>query len=438
MHELTPRQVVAHLDRFVVGQDDAKRAVAVAIRNRIRRQRLDPELARDVLPKNIILAGPTGVGKTEIARRMAEMLDAPFLKVEVTKYTEVGYYGRDVETIARDLVEVAVRLVEEEEKARVVARAREAAEERILDALAGTGTADFGFDEEEREERRRRREALRTRLRAGELEQERIQVSLEDRSSASMEVFTAMGVEQMGMDMQGFLDRLAPPRVVERALTVARARQALEAKEADALLDREALVREAIRRAEQSGIVFLDELDKVVAAGGGHGPDVSRGGVQRDLLPLVDGCTVNTRHGPVRTDHVLFIAAGAFHAARPEDLMPELQGRFPLRVSLHSLGADDFQRILTEPEHALTKQYAALLETDGVALRFTEEGVEEIAALASRLNTEHADIGARRLHMVLERLLEPVAYAAPEEGGRVVVDGAYVLQRVSAIGRPDE
>ena len=431
MDELTPRQVVSYLDRFVVAQEEAKRAVAVALRNRIRRQRLDPDLAKDVLPKNIILAGPTGVGKTEIARRLASLLNAPFLKVEATKYTEVGYWGRDVETIARDLVEVGVTLVKDEETARVEDRAKANVEERLLDLLMGEEP--FRLDEEERAEHARRRDALRARLRAGELDEERISVQLEDRSNTSMEVFSAMGVEQMGVDMQGFLDRVAPPRMVTRGMTVARAREALQRKEAEALLDRDVIVREAIRRVEQDGIVFLDELDKVVGAGGGHGPDVSRGGVQRDLLPLVEGSTIQTRYGPVRTDHVLFIAAGAFSSVGPENLMPELQGRFPLRVSLSPLGADDFCRILTEPEHSLTKQYGAMLRTDGVDLQFTPEGVEEIAALAQKLNTEQADIGARRLHMVLERLLEPVSFAAPEEGGAVVVDGPYVLKRVESI-----
>ncbi len=429
--DLTPRQVVAYLDRFVVGQGRAKRAVAVALRNRIRRQRLDPALARDVLPKNIILAGPTGVGKTEIARRMAGLLDAPFLKVEATKYTEVGYWGKDVETIARDLVEVGVALVRAEEVVRVQERARTGAEERLLDAMLGTEP--FSLDEEERRERKERREQARARLRAGELEGERITLALEDRGNTSMEVFSAMGVEQMGVDMQSFLDRVAPPRLISRTVTIARAREALVQKEADALLDRDAIIREAIRRVEESGIVFLDELDKVVGAGGGQGPDVSRGGVQRDLLPLVEGCTIQTRHGPVRTDHVLFIAAGAFHKAKPEDLMPELQGRFPLRVTLDALGAEDFVRILTEPEHSLVRQYQALLATDGVELRVLPEGVEEIAALAHKLNKELADIGARRLHMVLERLLESVAFDAPEEAGKVTVDAAYVLRRVEAL-----
>lgn len=433
MDELTPRQVVSYLDRYVVGQEEAKRAVAVALRNRIRRQRLDPELARDVLPKNLILAGPTGVGKTEIARRMAAMIQAPFLKVEATKYTEVGYYGRDVETIARDLVEIGVGLVGQEERARVRRRAEEAARERLVDLLLGEEPFRAEEDEEARARRARRREEIRRGLEAGEYDEERVTLTVEDRSSTSMEVFSAMGVEQMGVDMQGFLDRIAPPRMVTRTMTVARAREALERTEGDALLDRDAIVREAIDRVEQSGIVFLDELDKVVAAEGAQGPDVSRGGVQRDLLPLVEGCTVQTRYGPVRTDHVLFIAAGAFHSVGPEHLMPELQGRFPLRVQLDSLGAGDFQRILTEPENSLTRQYRALLRTDGVELEFTPEGVEEIAALAQRLNQEQSDIGARRLHMVLERLLEPVSFAAPEEAGRVVVDAAYVLQRVEAV-----
>jgi len=434
MEELTPRQVVEYLDRYVVAQAEAKRAVAVAIRNRIRRQRLDERLARDVYPKNIILTGPTGVGKTEIARRMAALLKAPFLKVEASKYTEVGYWGRDVETIARDLLEVGVGLVTAEETARLEARAAEAAEERLLDLLVPPER--FTLEEEERAERARRRDEARARLRAGEYEQERLTFSIEDRSSASMEVFSAMGVEQMGVDMEGFLNRVAPPRLVERSMTVAQAREVLKGREGERLLDKEAIKREALRRVEETGIVFIDEIDKVIGAGGGQGPDVSRGGVQRDLLPLVEGCTVQTRHGPVRTDHVLFIAAGAFHHASPEDLIPELQGRFPLRVALQPLGPDDFARILVEPENSLTRQYQELLGTDGVRLAFTPDGVEEIAALAQRLNTDKADIGARRLHMVLERLLEPVAFGAPEEGGKVTVDAAYVLQRVEAVSGP--
>ncbi len=431
MESLTPRQVVSYLDRYVVGQAAAKRAVAVAIRNRYRRQQLDPDLARDILPKNIILAGPTGVGKTEIGRRMADLLHAPFLKVEATKYTEVGYYGRDVETIARDLVENAIQLVKREARESVVERAKEAAEEKLLDVLVGDD-AEYAIDDEERAAVGRRREEARVRLRDRELDDERVLLTMEDRSTTSMEVFSAAGVEQMGMDMQGFLDRVAPPKMVDRGLTVARARHVLEVREAENLIDHDDCVREGIHRAEHFGIVFLDELDKVVAAEGA-GPDVSRGGVQRDLLPLVEGCTIQTRYGPMSTQHVLFMAAGAFHHARPEDLMPELQGRFPLRVTLDPLDAGDFSRILTEPEHALTKQYRALLGTDGVELTFQPDGIEEIAALAQRLNIDQANIGARRLHMVLERLLEPVSFAAPEESAPVVVDAAYVLRRVEAI-----
>ncbi|MGQ0613020.1 MAG: ATP-dependent protease ATPase subunit HslU [Planctomycetaceae bacterium] len=431
MDELTPRQVVAYLDRYIVGQAAAKRAIAVALRNRIRRQRLPENVARDILPKNIILAGPTGVGKTEIARRVADLVKAPFLKVEATKFTEVGYWGRDVDTIARDLVEIAVQLVRAEEMGRVAEKAKGAAEERLLDVLVGGEP--FALDEEQRAERRRRREEARAQLRAGKLEQERVSVALDERSGSAMEVFSAMGVEQMGMDMQGIFDRVAPPRTVTRTMSVARARDALEQKEGEALLDRDSIVREAIRRAEETGIVFLDELDKVVGTGTTHGPDVSRGGVQRDLLPLVEGCTVSTRYGPVKTGHVLFIAAGAFHAARPEDLMPELQGRFPLRVNLHALDADHFLRILSEPENALTRQYQALLQGDGIDLSFQPEGLEEIAALARQLNQKGSDIGARRLHMVLERLLEEIAFEAPEKGGRVVVDAPYVLRRAQAV-----
>lgn len=427
MDSLTPRQVVAYLDRFVVGQSDAKRVIGIALRNRLRRQRLDPKLAADVLPKNIILAGPTGVGKTELARRLAGLLAAPFLKVEATKYTEVGYFGRDVETIARDLVEISVSMVQAEEEQRVLGVAGESAEEAVLDAMMGE---DFAIEDEEREERGKQREELRRRFRAGELDEERIQISLEQKTNTNTDVFSAMGVEQMGIDMEGFLDRVAPPRVIERTMTVERAREALIEREAARLLDKEVVVREAIRRTEESGIVFLDELDKVIAAGGSGGPDVSRGGVQRDLLPLVEGCTVQTRHGPVSTNHVLFIAAGAFNDASVEDLMPELQGRFPLAVALQPLSGDDFVRILTEPESSLTRQYEALLKTDGVDLTFTQDGVEEIAALAERINLDEANLGARRLHMVLERLLETISFNAPEESGQITIDANYVISRI--------
>ncbi|MEE8104257.1 MAG: ATP-dependent protease ATPase subunit HslU [Planctomycetota bacterium] len=432
MQELTPTQVVSYLDRYIVGQDDAKRAVAVALRNRIRRQRLDPDMARDVMPKNIILAGPTGVGKTEIARRLADLVRAPMVKVEATKYTEVGYFGRDVETIVRDLVEASVSLVRSEELQRVKERSVEAAEERLLDLLA-EAPDEFTIDDDEREEIARRRAEAAAKLAAGELEDERITVTLTDRSGGGSEVFSQMGVEQMGMDLQGFMDRVAPPRPVTRRMTVAQARLALQQSEADGLIDNDGIVREAIERAEQGGIVFLDELDKVIGAGTTHGPDVSRGGVQRDLLPLVEGCTVSTRYGPVRTEHVLFIAAGAFHDSKPEDLIPELQGRFPLRVNLHALDSAQFLRILSEPKNALTRQYTALLAQDGVDLTFAASGLEEIAALAQRLNNDQGDIGARRLHMVLERLLEPISFAAPEQAGKVEIDAGYVLQRVGEI-----
>ena len=386
-------------------------------------------MARDVMPKNIILAGPTGVGKTEIARRLADMVGAPLVKVEATKYTEVGYFGRDVETIIRDLAEAAVSLVRTEELERVKVQAVETAEERLIDLMAGTDD-EFTLDDEEREEMTRRRNEIAAKLATGELEDERITVTLTDRSGGGSEVFSQMGVEQMGMDLQGFMDRVAPPRPVTRRMTVAQARLALQQSEADELVDKDGIVREALERAESSGIVFLDEIDKVVGAATTHGPDVSRGGVQRDLLPLVEGCTVSTRYGPVRTEHILFIAAGAFHSARPEDLMPELQGRFPLRVNLHALDSDQFLRILSEPKNALTRQYSALLAQDGVDLRFADSGLEEIAALAQRLNNDKGEIGARRLHMVLERLLEPISFAAPEQAGKIEIDAAYVLQRV--------
>ncbi|HKB16530.1 MAG TPA: ATP-dependent protease ATPase subunit HslU [Planctomycetota bacterium] len=427
MEDLTPRRIVAHLDRFIVGQDRAKRAVAVALRNRWRRRRLPPDQAKEIHPKNLILIGPTGVGKTEIARRMAELVSAPFVKVEATKYSEVGYVGRDVDSIVRDLLDVAVDGVRAEHSTRWREQATAAAEERIAEALLGAGRAAGG------EPTGGERAEVLGRLRAGALEKAEVEVRVEEKVSPQVEIFTGSGMEYMGFEPNSwsqFLSRGAPARTRAALLPVAQARALLEREEVEKRLDRDAIVREAIRRTEESGIVFLDEIDKIAGRSHDGGPDVSREGVQRDLLPLVEGTTVYTRYGTLRTDHVLFVAAGAFTIARPSDLIPELQGRFPIRVSLEPLGRGEFLRILTEPENALPKQYGALLSVEGVDLAFGRDGLEEIASLADRLNVAMGDIGARRLSTVLESLLEGILYAAPEgTPRRVLVDARFVREQ---------
>ena len=441
--QLTPERVVAELDRYVVGQQAAKRAVAVAIRNRWRRMRLPADLREEVTPKNILLIGPTGVGKTEIARRIATLIRAPFVKVEATKYTEVGYVGRDVESIVRDLVEASLALVRAEKRGEVEGRARDAAEERVLDALLpGSRPNDpaldpFGFAREvppsSAPDAAATRARLRERLRAGALDDREVEVQVEEGQPLGS-VLGASSFEQTGVDLQGLLERLGPGRRRTRRVKVPEAVALLTAQEADKLLDRESVTAEAVRRAEQSGIVFLDEIDKVAARRGASGPDVSREGVQRDLLPLVEGTTVSTRHGPVRTEHVLFVAAGAFHVSKPSDLMPELQGRFPIRVQLEALTEADFVRILEEPRNALTRQHAALLETEGVALSFTPDGVREVARVAAAANASQENIGARRLSTILERVLEEVSFDAPRRAGTsVAVDAAFVRGRVASL-----
>ncbi len=414
---LTPVDIVSALDRHIIAQSKAKRAVAVALRNHHRRRQLPEDLQAEVVPKNILMIGPTGVGKTEIARRLAKLAKAPFLKVEATKFTEVGYVGRDVESIVRDLVRSSVAMVEEEKRAQVAERAERAADERVLDALLPGGSSEG-------------REQMRTLLRKGQLDERNVEIEIEDTKPA-MSMPGVPGMEEMGANLQDMLKQFMPAKRVRRSFTVREARRVLTGEEAQRLIDDDAVQREAVQRAENSGIVFLDELDKIAGESGTSGPDVSGEGVQRDLLPIVEGTQVNTRWGPVNTDHILFIAAGAFNVSKPSDLIPELQGRFPIRVELEELSASDFQRILTQPEHALTKQYTALLEVDGTHVRFEESGIVAIARFAEQVNTELEDIGARRLHTILERVLEDVSFGT--NLGQVLVDEAYVESKLEGI-----
>ena len=408
----TPREIVAELDKYVIGQKRAKKAVAIALRNRWRRQRLSPEMAREILPKNILMMGPTGVGKTEIARRLARLADAPFLKVEASKFTEVGYVGRDVESIVRDLTEVAVQMVREEKTLEIRDRAAGRTEQRLLDLLLPA------LPDTEGEETRNK---LRQLLRDGKLEDRLVEVEVADKTFPSFEIVTNQGVEEMDINVKEMLPGLFGGKKKRRKTTVGEARQILQAEEEGRLIDPGQVAREAVERAQSSGIVFLDEIDKVAGReSGGRGPDVSREGVQRDLLPIVEGTSVNTKYGFVKTDHVLFIAAGAFHVSKPSDLIPELQGRFPIRVELDSLSEADFVRILTEPENALLKQYRALMTSEGVDLSFSEDAVGEIARDAERVNRALENIGARRLHTILERLLEDISFAGPENAGKAI------------------
>jgi len=430
--ELTPREIVAELDRYIIGQESAKKAVAVAIRNRWRRQQLPPELRDEVAPKNIIMIGPTGVGKTELARRLAGLVKAPFVKVEAAKYTEVGYVGRDVESIIRELVEISVAMVRAEQTAEVEAKAVVAAEEKLLDLLVPATDA-FKDEADRMEQRRRTRESLREKLKAGKLEDRPVELKVEERL-VPVQIFGAMGMESMDVDLQNMFEKIMPGQPRDRKLTVAEARRVLTAQECEKLIDRQKVTEEAIARAEDSGIVFLDELDKVAGRESGHGPDVSREGVQRDLLPIVEGCSVQTKHGMIRTDHVLFIAAGAFHVSKPSDLIPELQGRFPIRVELKALAKEDFVRILTEPDNALTKQYEALLATEGVKVRFTKAGIDEVAEVGALINGRAENIGARRLYTVMEKMFEEVSFLAPDpEVKSVVVDANYVREKLKEI-----
>jgi len=447
LDELTPREIVAELDKHVIGQKDAKRAVSIALRNRMRRQKLTPELAEEIIPKNIIMIGPTGVGKTEIARRLAKLSNSPFLKVEASKFTEVGYVGRDVESMIRDLVETAIENVREEKLEDVADKAELNAEERLLDILlppspaprpaepvATAGGVVIDGNSGLTESSNRTREKLRQQLREGKLDERMVEIDVRERNFPSFEIISNQGVEEMDVNLKDMLPNIFGQRTKKRKMKVNEAFEYLIQEEEQRLIDMDQVTRVAIDRVENAGIIFLDEVDKIAGREGGHGPDVSREGVQRDILPIVEGTTVNTRYGMVRTDHILFIAAGAFHVSKPSDLIPELQGRFPIRVELQSLTMEDFVRILTEPKSSLVKQYTALLETEGVKLEFTPEALEEICRFAFRVNEGTENIGARRLHTIMERVLDEISFDAPEKKGQHFnVDADYVRKMLSDI-----
>src|SRR5216683_582860 len=439
LDELTPREIVAELDKHVIGQKDAKRAVAIALRNRMRRQKLPPDLAEEVIPKNIIMIGPTGVGKTEIARRLAKLANSPFLKVEASKFTEVGYVGRDVESMIRDLVEIAIDNIRAEKLEDVADKAELNAEERLLDILlppAAPSHPEPGFTLEAStgDSYSRTREKLRQQLREGKLDDRTVEIDVRERNFPSFEIISNQGVEEMDVNLKDMLPNIFGQRTKKRKMKVNEAFEYLITEEEQRLVDMDQVTRMAIDRVEDAGIIFLDEIDKIAGREGGHGPDVSREGVQRDILPIVEGTTVNTRYGMVRTDHILFIAAGAFHVSKPSDLIPELQGRFPIRVELQSLTMEDFIRILTEPKSSLVKQYVALMETEGVKLEFTREAQEEIARYAFRVNEGTENIGARRLHTIMERVLDEISFDAPDKKGEhIKVDADYVRKMLADI-----
>jgi ATP-dependent HslUV protease ATP-binding subunit HslU len=435
LDELTPREIVAELDKHVVGQNEAKRAVAIALRNRMRRQKLTPELAEEVMPKNIIMIGPTGVGKTEIARRLAKLANSPFLKVEASKFTEVGYVGRDVESMIRDLIEISIEMVREEKLEDVADKAELNAEERLLDLLLpATPTGGDPSQPLLGESNTRTREKLRQQLREGKLDERIVELDVREKSMPAFEIISNQGIEEMDINMKDMLPNIFGQRTKKRKMKVNEAFEYLIAEEEQRLIDMDQVTRIAVERVENSGIIFLDEIDKIAGREGGHGPDVSREGVQRDILPIVEGTTINTRYGMVRTDHILFIAAGAFHVSKPSDLIPELQGRFPIRVELKSLTVEDFIKILTEPKSSLVKQYTALLETEGVKLEFTQDSLEQIANFAARVNETTENIGARRLHTIMERVLDEISFSAPELTNKdVKIDAAYVTKALADV-----
>jgi len=438
LDELTPREIVRELDKYVIGQARAKRAVAIALRNRIRRQKLAPEMAEEVMPKNIIMIGPTGVGKTEIARRLAKLANSPFLKVEASKFTEVGYVGRDVESMIRDLVEIAIEMVRNEKLEEVADKAEANAEERVLDLLLPPMPLPSGASDDSNrtatEQWNRTREKLRAQLREGKLDERMVEIEVKERNFPAFEIISNQGIEEMDINIKDILPGFLGQRTKKRKMKIAEALEYLIQEEEQKLVDMDTVTRLAVERVEDSGIIFLDEIDKIAGRESGHGPDVSREGVQRDILPIVEGTTVNTRYGFVRTDHILFIAAGAFHVSKPSDLIPELQGRFPIRVELDSLTVGDFVRILTEPQNALIKQYIALLETEGIKLSFSDDAVQEVARFAASVNESTENIGARRLHTIMEKLLDDISFEGPDLKKKTIrIDAGYVQKMLAEI-----
>lgn len=460
MENLTPREVVEELDKYIIGQKKAKKAVAIALRNRYRRKNLPEEMRDEIYPKNIIMIGSTGVGKTEIARRLARLVKAPFIKVEASKFTEVGYVGRDVDSMVRDLVETSIRMVKQEKMLEVEDKARQMAEERIVDFilplprkrnrsvknplefLLGQTTDNQESDEElefRTKDIEEKREIIRQKVSRYELDNDVIEIEVEEKNTSFMEVISGSGVEEMGINLQDMFGNLMPKNKKKRRVTIEEARKILTSEEAQSLIDMDEVYREAIHKTEEGGIIFLDEIDKIASREGSYGPDVSRGGVQRDILPIVEGSTVVTKYGPVKTDHILFIAAGAFHVSKPSDLIPELQGRFPIRVELESLGRNDLKRILVEPNNSLIKQYSALLSTEGVEIKFNEEAIDDIANIAYEVNARTENIGARRLHTVMEKVLEDLLFDAPYMQGQcIVIDSNYVINRLQKIVEDDD